>query len=113
MASQIISRYKEAPDAEKQSVLVEQLSRPDVDDAVRTRVQRKLEDEAKGITSIDRQVKNLTVAKRAQYYSEKIKDLTPLQAPLYIQDQIEKGVMSKRVIDVIQDKESFKQFFGE
>ena len=113
VASQIISRYKEAPDAEKQSVLVEQLSRPDVDDAVRTRVQRKLEDEAKGITSIDRQVKNLTVAKRAQYYSEKIKDLTPLQAPLYIQDQIEKGVMSKRVIDIIRDKESFKQFFGE
>ena len=30
-----------------------------------------------------------------------------------IQDQIEKGVMSKRVIDIIRDKESFKQFFGE
>lgn len=92
---------------------MEQMSRPDVNDAVRRRVQSKLEEKAKGLTSIDRQAKNLTVAKRAEYYKGKIKTLAPSQAQLYIEDQIEKGVMSKRVLDVMRDQESFKQFFGQ
>jgi L-fucose mutarotase/ribose pyranase (RbsD/FucU family) len=113
VATQILRRYNEASQFDKQFVLMEQMSRPDVNDAVRRRVQSKLEEKAKGLTSIDRQAKNLTVAKRAEYYKGKIETLAPSQAQLYIQDQIEKGVMSKRVLDVMRDQESFKQFFGQ
>ncbi len=113
IASQILRRYNEASQFDKQFVLMQQMSRPDVNDAVRRRVQTKLDEKAKGLTSIDRQAKNLTVAKRAEYYKEKISTLPPSQVQLYIQDQIEKGVMSKRVLDVMRDQESFKQFFGQ
>ena len=112
-ASQILRRYNEASQFDKQFVLIEQLSRPDVNDAVRRRVQTKLDEKAKGLTSIDRQAKNLTVAKRAEYYKEKISTLPPSQVQLYIQDQIEKGVMTPRVLEVMRDTESFKQFFGQ
>lgn len=113
IASQILRRYNEASQFDKQFVLIEQLSRPDVNDAVRRRVQTKLDEKAKGLTSIDRQAKNLTVAKRAEYYKEKISTLPPSQVQLYIQDQIEKGVMTPRVLEVMRDTESFKQFFGQ
>jgi hypothetical protein len=113
IASQILRRYNEASQFDKQFVLIEQMSRPDVNDAVRRRVQTKLDEKSKGLTSIDRQAKNLTVAKRAEYYKGKIETLAPSQIPLYIEDQIEKGVMSKRVLDIIRDQESFKQFFGQ
>tara|TARA_Y100000004_G_scaffold78005_1_gene87791 strand:- start:378 stop:3848 length:3471 start_codon:yes stop_codon:yes gene_type:complete len=113
IASQILRRYNEASQFDKQFVLMEQMSRPDVNDAVRRRVQTKLDEKAKGLTSIDRQAKNLTVAKRAEYYKEKISTLPPSQVQLYIQDQIEKGVMTPRVLEVMRDTESFKQFFGQ
>jgi hypothetical protein len=112
IAEQILIKYKNADDSEKQSVLINELSNPDVNDAIIRKVQKKIEDEAKGITSIDRQAKNLTVAKRAEYYSEKLKTLPEDKKLLYIQDQIQKGVMTPRVLDIIRDTEQFRQFFG-
>tara|TARA_R100001163_G_scaffold3948_1_gene5539 strand:- start:2 stop:3406 length:3405 start_codon:yes stop_codon:yes gene_type:complete len=111
LAFQIEQRVKEAPASMKEFVLIDQLS--SADEAVKRKVLKSLEDKAKGLTSIDRQAKNLTVAKRAEYYKEKISTLPPSQVQLYIQDQIEKGVMTPRVLEVMRDTESFKQFFGQ
>ena len=108
----IIKKYDAASDAEKPFVLNELLSQPEANEAVEKRVLRKLEDRAKGLTSVDRQAKNLTVAKRAEYYSEKLETLPEDKKLLYIQDQIQKGVMSKKVLDIIRDTEQFRQFFG-
>jgi len=108
----IIKKYDAASDAEKPFVLNELLSQPEANEAVEKRVLRKLEDRAKGLTSIDKQAKNLTVAKRAEYYSEKFKTLPEDKKLLYIQDQIQKGVMTPRVLDIIRDTEQFRQFFG-
>lgn len=112
IAEQILIKYKNADDSEKQSVLINELSNSDVNDAIIRKVQKKIEDEAKGITSIDRQAKNLTVAKRAEYYSEKLETLPEDKKLLYIQDQVQKGVMTPRVLDIIRDTEQFRQFFG-
>ena len=112
LAYSIIKKYDAASDADKPFVLNELLSQPEVNEAVEKRVLRKLEDRAKGLTSIDKQAKNLTVAKRAEYYSEKLKTLPEDKKLLYIQDQIQKGVMTPRVLDIIRDTEQFRQFFG-
>ena len=113
IAFSILKKYDAAPDAEKPFVLNELMSDPEVNAAVQKRVFRKLEDRKKGLTSIDRQAKNLTVASRAEYYKEKIGTLPEEKKIPYIQDQIQKGVMSRRVLDVIKDTEEFKRFFGQ
>lgn len=113
IAYQIIKRYDEAPDEDKQRVLNDLLSQPDANAAVQRRVQNKLEDRAKGLTSVDRQAKNLTVVKRAEYFKDKINSLPPEKIQPYINEMIEKRVMTPKVIDTIKDTESFKQFFGQ
>ena len=113
IAYQIMKRYEEASDADKFTVLVQQLNRPDVNSAVRKRVERQLKDIEKGITSLDKGVRQLSVARRAEYYKDKIETLEPQKILPYISDQMEKGVMSKRVIDTLKDTEEFKRFFGQ
>ena len=113
IAFSILSKYDAAPNEEKSFVLYDLMSDPEVNEAVRKRVLKKLEDRKKGLTSIDKQAKNLKIASRAEYYKDKIQKLPEEKKILYIQDQIQKGVMSKRVLDVIKDTEEFKRFFGQ
>lgn len=113
IAFSILSKYDAAPNEEKSFVLYDLMSAPEVNEAVRKRVLQKLEDRKKGLTSIDKQAKNLKIASRAEYYKDKIQKLPEEKKILYIQDQIQKGVMSKRVLDVIKDTEEFKRFFGQ
>lgn len=113
IAFRIIKRYDEAPEANKQIVLQDLLSQPEANAAVQRRVQNKLEDRAKGLTSVDRQAKNLTVVKRAEYFKNKINSLTPEKIQPYISEMIEKRVLTPKVIETIKDTESFKEFFGQ
>lgn len=113
IAFKIIKRYDEAPEANKQIVLQDLLSQPEANAAVQRRVQNKLEDRAKGLTSVDRQAKNLTVVKRAEYFKNKIDSLTPEKIQPYISEMIEKRVLTPKVIETIKDTESFKEFFGQ
>ena len=113
LAYKIIKRYDEAKESDKERVLQDLLSQPDANAAVQRRVQNKLEDRAKGLTSVDRQAKNLTVAKRAEYFKDKLESLPSEKVQPYINEMIEKRVMTPKVIDTIKDTEEFKRFFGQ
>jgi len=61
-----------------------------------------MKDEEKGLNSIDRKVKMLSVDDRAEYYKDRIKSFQDKEARrTYIKDQINKGLLTKKVLDKI------------
>ena len=85
----------------------------DVNESVIRRVERFIKDDAAGITSADRQVKSLSKAARAQYFVKRIEGMEREQAARYIQEQIDRKVLSSGVQELMLDMQSFKDAFSK
>lgn len=77
----------------------EMKGREDVDEAVLRRVVDKIESEMRGITHTDEDMMNLGVKSgaRAQAYSEIIRTMQPQEAAQYMQEQMDKGILTSDV----------------
>ena len=85
----------------------------DVNESVIRRVERFIKDDAAGITSADRQVMGLSKAARAQYFVKRIEGMEREQAARYIQEQIDRKVLSSGVQELMLDMQSFKDAFSK
>jgi phosphoenolpyruvate-protein kinase (PTS system EI component) len=86
---------------------------PEADEAVIRRVEDSIKEKAAGITTKDKQVKSLSVAGRAKYFNERIQDMERVEAARYLQEQIERKVLTPKVEAMMLDMESFKNFFSK
>jgi len=84
----------------------------DVNESVIRRVERFIKDDAAGITSADRRVIGLSKAARAQYFVKRIEGMEREQAARYIQEQIDRDVLSSGVQELMLDMQSFKDAFS-
>jgi len=84
----------------------------DVNESVVRRVERFIRDDAAGITSADRRVKSLSKAARAEYFVQRIQGMEREQAARYIQEQIDRNVLTSGVQELMLDMQSFKNAFS-
>lgn len=117
-ASRIASGYKtkiqnaDSPQ-ERSRILQDMLVDPETNEAVLRRVETFLKDESAGITTADKRVKSLSVAGRAQYFIERIEGMDRQEAARYLQEQINRGVLTPKVQETMGSMQSFKSFFGK
>ena len=116
-ASRIASGYKtkiqsaNSPQA-RSLAIQDMLIDPNANESVVRRVETFLEDEAAGITAADKRVKSLSVAGRAQYFVERIKDMENEEAARYLQEQINRRVLTPRVEEAMMGMQAFQSAFG-
>jgi len=118
-ASRIAFKYKSklknaTSELERERIGQDMFNDPDVDAAVERRIETFLEDERDGITPQDKQVRSKlrTNASKAQYYMERIKDMDREEAAIYIQGQIDRGLLTKNIEELILGMQSFQSAFG-
>ena len=99
---------------ERERIGQDMLNDPEVDAAVFRKIETFLEDERDGITPQDKQVRSKlkTNASKAQYYIERIKNMDREEAARYIQGQIDRGLLTKNVEELILGMQSFQSIFG-
>tara|TARA_X000001388_G_scaffold44154_1_gene31284 strand:+ start:3932 stop:7420 length:3489 start_codon:yes stop_codon:yes gene_type:complete len=117
-ASRIASGYKtkiqNADSPQEQSrILQDMLVDPEANEAVTRRVETFLKDQAAGITAADKRVKSLSVAGRAQYFMDRIKDMDNEEAARYLQEQINRRVLTPRVEEAMMGMQAFQSAFGQ
>ena len=117
-ASRIASGYKtklqNADSLQEQSrILQDMLVDPEANEAVERRVETFLKDQAAGITAADKRVKSLSVAGRAQYFMERIKGMSNEEAARYLQEQINRRVLTPRVEEAMMGMQAFQSAFGQ
>lgn len=98
---------------ERSRILQDMMIDPKAEDAVVRRVETFLKDEAAGITYADKQVKSLSVAGRAQYFVERIKDMDNEEAARYLQEQIDRRVLTPSVEEAMMGMQAFQSAFGK
>ena len=98
---------------ERSRVLQDMLIDPDANESVVRRVETFLKDEAAGITAADKRVKSLSVAGRAQYFIERIEGMDRQEAARYLQEQINRRVLTPKVEETMGSMQAFKSFFGK
>ncbi len=117
-ASRIASGYKtkiqqaDSPQ-ERSRILQDMLIDPDANESVVRRIETFLKDEAAGITAADKRVKSLSVAGRAQYFIERIEGMDRQEAARYLQEQIDRRVLTPKVEETMGSMQAFKSFFGK
>lgn len=116
IAYSIAKKYRDAGGgAEGMAALSSEIrTRDDVDEAVVRRVIEKVESDLRGITYTDREMQGLGVKSgaRAKAYMEILKTMAPDQRMQYIQEQIDKGIMSADVQRQLAIAQGFLQMFG-
>mgnify|MGYP003117289886 CR=1 FL=1 len=116
-ASRIASGYKtqiqnaDSPQ-ERSRILQDLLVDPETNEAVLRRVETFLKDEAAGITAADKRVKSLSVNGRAQFFIERIQDMNRDEAARYLQEQINRRVLTPKVQEAMTGIQAFKDFFS-
>lgn len=94
------------------SILRDMSTDQDVNESVLRRVKRFMEDDAAGITSADRRLKSFSKAARAEYFTKRIEGMDPEQAAIYIQRQVDNGIMTSGVQKLMIEMKSFKDTFS-
>ena len=117
-ASRIASGYKtqiqnaDSPQ-ERSRILQDLLVDPETNEAVLRRVETFLKDEAAGITAADKRVKSLSVNGRAQFFIERIQDMNRAEAARYLQEQINRRVLTPKVQEAMTGIQAFRDFFSQ
>ena len=97
---------------ERSRILQDLLVDPEANEAVKRRVETFLKDEAAGITAADKRVKSLSVNGRAQYFIERIEDMDRAEAARYLQEQINRRVLTPKVQEAMTGIQAFRDFFS-
>ena len=69
--------------------------------------------EAAGITAADKRVRTFSVAAKAQYFIERIEGMDRQEAARYLQEQINRNVLTPSVEETMGSMQAFKSFFGK
>ncbi len=103
ITSQIFRQIKDARDNNKpedaNKVLMDALEKGNLTPAVIQRLERRIKDDKKGLTSLDRRVKQLSISRRGQYILNQLKGKTPKEISAYLQEQVIKGILTKNVMN--------------
>jgi len=103
---------KKESNAERMLVLQNSLrSNPELAQQILKSVIKKTQDKAAGVTSADRSIKNLPVAARAKYFIDKMDTMPPEQLGQYLNIQQQRGVLTKSVVEMMQQSQAFKEKF--
>lgn len=117
LAYGVIKDFKKAETAEaKKEVLRQMLLDPERSQpSVVRRVEQKLKDLARGITYSDQQIKQLGIENtaRAQFYVEIISTMPPEMRADFLQEQINKRLLTPDVQRQINSLINLKQFLGK
>lgn len=117
IAYSIFQKYKDAGGgADGMSAISSELSsRDDVNESVMRRVMERIEKDMRGITYTDSDLQGLGVKSgaRSKAYMEIIKNMNPQDRMPYVQDQIDKGIMSPEVQRQLAIADGFVRMFGE
>jgi hypothetical protein len=115
IAYEVMQRINEAKTPqEKREVLIDQIrNNPDMNESVLRKVNDGLVEKASGITSIDKQLRQLSSAGKAQFFLKRIEDMPPEQALRYLQEQQNRGVLKSKTARLIIESEEFKRFFNK
>ena len=97
---------------ERSRILQDLLVDPEANEAVKRRVETFLKDEAAGITAADKRVKSLSVNGRAQYFIKRIQDMDRAEAARYLQEQINRRVLTPKVQEAMTGIQAFRDFFS-
>ena len=97
---------------ERSRILQDLLVDPEANEAVKRRVETFLKDEAAGITAADKRVKSLSVNGRAQYFIKRIQDMDRAEAARYLQEQINRRVLTPQVQEAMTGIQAFRDFFS-
>ena len=98
---------------DRSRILQDLLVDPETNEAVLRRVENFLKDEAAGITSSDKQVKRLSSTGRAQFFIERIQGMDRAEAARYLQEQVNRKVLTPKVQETMSNLQSFKDFFSQ
>ena len=117
-AGRIASGYKNklqnaTTPQERSLILQDMMVDPETNESVIRRVEGFLKDEAAGITAADRRVKSLSVAGRAKYFTERIQGMEREEAARYLQEQINRRVLTSSVEEMMASMQSFRDFFSK
>jgi hypothetical protein len=74
---------------------------------------KRTENKAAGVTSFDSRVKGLPVAARAKYFIEKMDTMPPEQLGQYLNLQQQRGVLTKSVVQMMQQSQAFRDKFQQ
>ena len=98
---------------ERARILQDMMIDPKAEESVVRRVETFLKDEAAGITAADKRVRTFSVAAKAQYFIERIEGMDRLEAARYLQEQINRRVLTPKVEETMGSMQAFKSFFGQ
>lgn len=116
IAYSVTKKYRDAGGgADGMAALSTELrGREDVDEAVLRRVLERVESDLRGITYTDRELQGLGVdsGARAKAYLEILQAMEPSARMTYLQEQIEKGILSAKVQKQLAIAQGFMQLFG-
>ena len=102
----------ETPEA-KRDVLQKMIADPKADESVVRRVRDFVNDEAAGITPVDRGMKSKSTIVRARYFTEQIQEMDRQEAAAYLQNLEQKGILTQRVKEQMIGIQSFRDFFSK
>jgi hypothetical protein len=74
---------------------------------------KKTQNKAAGVTSFDSRVKGLPVAARAKYFIDKMDTMPPEQLGQYLNLQQQRGVLTKAVVQMMQQSQAFRDKFQQ
>tara|TARA_R110000772_G_scaffold97985_1_gene197340 strand:- start:6 stop:806 length:801 start_codon:yes stop_codon:yes gene_type:complete len=98
---------------ERSRILQDMMIDPRAEESVVRRVETFLKDEAAGITATDKRVRTFSVAAKAQYFIERIEGMDRQGAARYLQEQINRNVLTPSVEKTMGSMQAFKSFFGK
>ena len=103
IASKIFRQLKDAKEngESANNILLEALEKGHLSQSVIRRLERRIKDDAKGLTTEDRRVKQLSITRRGQYLLRKIEGKSLAEIREYFSDQTTKGILTKAVTEDI------------
>lgn len=100
--------------AERMLVLQNSLkANPTLSKQILKSVIKKTQNKAAGVTSFDSRVKGLPVAARAKYFIDKMDTMPPEQLGQYLNLQQQRGVLTKAVVQMMQQSQAFRDKFQQ
>lgn len=111
IASNIFDVYRDAPPEARAGVLRDQLlGNPDVNESVLRRLDNRIKDFERGITTEDKEIRAMNTASRAEYYLRQSERLDRDEYIQYLQEHQQKGILTPDVERQMIASEQFKSY---
>ena len=115
VANQIFDKYLDAGTPEERTAVLrtELRGNEEVNESVIRRLENKIKDFERGVTTEDKQVRAMNTTSRANYYSEIIQNMDRQDAVDYLLEHQQKGILTPAVEEKLIAIESVKNYFQQ